>query len=105
MSCAQCGKRIDLSRTHGPGDGDDWCSTRVSMHGNDFCSGACADAWEVDPANADAVADSHRRARCSAYVECVMAALMRDVMRVSPRFASCDADCPLRETVVVRSRA
>ncbi len=97
MECCRCGKRIDLTRAHRPGDGDDWCSARVGAHGRDFCSMGCADAWERDPANAAAVEESHRAARCSAYLECCAGAMMLDVHpSTRPRFASCDATCPLR---------
>jgi len=94
--CVRCGKL--MSRCHLDTDGDDWCSSQVGAHGRSFCSMACADAWEKDPANADAMAESYRKGNCSAYVDCVCAAMMLDVQtRARPRFASCEAECPLRQ--------
>jgi hypothetical protein len=87
-SCARCAKTIDLEI---PG------SCRVGAHGRPFCSMVCADAWEKDPANTDVVAESYRRANCSAYLSCVHDAIMLNVsLDAHPRFASCDAECPLR---------
>ena len=92
MSCAHCGKP-----TYPEG------RVCVNAHGQDFCSMPCADAWERDPANAAAVAESYRKGNCSAYAECVAKHMMLDVEPGHlPRFASCDAECPLR---VVRSRS
>jgi hypothetical protein len=100
LECCACRKRIDLSRAHRPGvDSDDWCSARVGAHGRDFCSMACADAWERDTANDGAVADSYRRGNCSAYAACVAGKMMLDLHPgTRPPFTSCDADCPLRPT-------
>lgn len=72
-------------------------SARVYAHGIAFCSMKCADDWEADPANAEALTASHRAANCSAYVRCVIGALMCDVRPATPAFASCDARCPLRK--------
>jgi len=51
--CAECLKPIG--------------GTRVAAHGRDFCSTACVDAWEAQPANADALARSHAEARDLGY--------------------------------------
>jgi len=71
---------------------------KVYAHARVFCSMACADAWETDPANVGAVAASHRAANCSGYLECVRRDLMRDVYPARAVFAACEAHCPLRES-------
>jgi hypothetical protein len=48
--CRECHKPIDL-RAVG--------MVRVAAHGRDFCSMKCADVWESNPENAEAVRESY----------------------------------------------
>jgi hypothetical protein len=57
MRCERCKKVIDLSRAAPPGS--TWSSSCVGARGHSFCSMKCADEWEKDPANAQAVAESN----------------------------------------------
>lgn len=66
--CETCGKSIILGRAHTERDDDSWCSCRVGAHGRDFCSMKCADAWEKDPKNAEAIAESMAHKDCVACV-------------------------------------
>jgi hypothetical protein len=68
---------------------------KVYAHGHVFCSMKCADVWEADPANTEAVTSSYRDANCSAYLDCVIATLCNRSEK--PPFISCDANCPLRD--------
>lgn len=58
--CEQCKTGIDLHRASGRYVAT---SIRVGAHGRVFCSMLCADEWEKNPANAQAVRESHARAR------------------------------------------
>lgn len=54
FACYECHRLVDMRVTG---------SARVGAHSRDFCSMKCADAWEANPVNADAVSESHRAAR------------------------------------------
>ena len=52
--CAECRKPIDMKLVG---------SVQVTAHGGrKFCSMRCADAWEANPDNAEAVSRSHEEA-------------------------------------------
>jgi hypothetical protein len=51
--CHECHLPIDMREVG---------TARIGAHSRDFCSMGCADAWESNPDNTDAVRRSHQRA-------------------------------------------
>lgn len=97
FKCKQCPRIIDMTRVHTSADDDTWCSGYCSTEFGVFCSGPCAEAYEKEhPPTPEQVEASRRASNCVDYGWCVGQVFCFPERKSLPRFASCEAECPLR---------